>query len=626
MKQADLTEPITRAQNNDRTRRRWIFAAGGLVGLCLILVFCSAGGFLAFRWFGHPGGSTSTTTAAAVPIPSEFSSLGSLASVPSNPQSFNVDKNAHLLKLGSGMSLQVPAGAFSSPNQLLLTQVNVAFDKISFEVKQSPFYVLSPRDEVGTLGSPLILEIPIPSGDVMVVQYDGQNWQAVAGASGQTVQLKITHFSNWIWGYFESRSEEDLKENLSQNPALNIPTARQRTRIENGDALTRAFFGVGEAAEQSQDQMCSEIMDVLTQYNTPKNREFPSDSTTLNLDLAPFLFAGSAPKSSGGYYYDITKTSLDTINSKVLASTTLLSPADVLKISIDANGGNIPLGVLAAHNYLKQIKYQGIHDYHVAQPFPPDQGLPASHLASWREDSNITPAGEYDKMGPLYHIFAAMTAGVWFPTRLGGDIAVNGEAMLRSFQLLKDNPDMQKAAADACGDNAAVWLRDNPPTETTQPAQPQTTTGGFIPFSAADCQVPGLTSVSIENDLVSDASITCFFEDAVNGVGRTFTLDYFPNPEDAQSSFNSNRADILANMWSGTTTTIDDPDKFSTLYFYPGDSPVAPYYHIEETEVYKDNFSIYISCQLNTTSQQEEETAAQDLLTIAEGIADQHYR
>ena len=476
MKQADLTEPITRAQKNDRTRRRWIFAAGGLVGLCLILVFCSAGGFLAFRWFGHPGESTSNL-ASSVPVPAEFASLGSLASVPSNPQSFNVDKNAHLLKLGSGMSLQVPAGAFSSPNQLLLTEVNVAFDKISFEVKQSPFYVLSPRDEVGTLGTPLILEISIPSGDVMVVQYDGQNWQAVVGTAGQTVQLKITHFSNWLWGYVEGRSEEDLKENLSQNPALNIPLIRSRTLIENGDALTRTFFGVGEAAEQSQDQMCSEIMDVLEQYNTPKNREFPEGSTALNLDLAPFLFDGKTPESSGGYYFNVTEASLDTINDTVLASTTPLSPADVLKISIDANDGNIPLGVLAAHNYLKQIKYQGIYDFKFGQPFPPDQGLPASHLASWREDSNITPAGEYDKMGPLYHIFAAMTAGIWFPTRLGGDIAVNGEAMLRSFQLLKDNPDLQKAAADACGDNAAVWLRDHAATNQVVTAkQPPATT------------------------------------------------------------------------------------------------------------------------------------------------------
>jgi hypothetical protein len=254
--------------------------------------------------------------------------------------------------------------------------------------------------------------------------------------------------------------------------------------IENGDALTRAFFGVGESAEQSQDQMCSEIMDVLEQYNTPKNREFPSGSTALNLDLASFLFDGSAPESSGGYYFYVTEASLDTINDKVLASTSPLSPADVLKISIDANGGNIPLGVLAAHNYLKQIKYQGILDFKYGQPFPTDQGLPASHLASWREDSNITPAGEYDKMGPLYHIFAAMTAGIWFPTRLGGDIAVNGEAMLRSFQLLNDHPDMQKAAADACGDNTAIWLRNNPPTNAqSQPSNNVTSTNA----SVSDC-------------------------------------------------------------------------------------------------------------------------------------------
>jgi hypothetical protein len=121
--------------------------------------------------------------------------------------------------------------------------------------------------------------------------------------------------------------------------------------------------------------------------------------------------------------------------------------------------------VLAAHNYLKNIKYQGVHDFHVGKPFPEKQGSPASHLASWREGSNLTPAGVYDKIGPLYHIFAAMTAEVWFPTQFGGDIAVNGEALLRTFQLIGDHPDMQKALADGCGENAGQWLRDNPPSE-----------------------------------------------------------------------------------------------------------------------------------------------------------------
>jgi hypothetical protein len=453
-----------------------------------------------------------STPSGSNPVPVEFASLGSLASVPSSPQSFDVDKSEKLLELGNGMSLQVPAGAFSSPTQLLFSQVDVAFDKISFIAKQSTFYVLSPREEAGTLDSPLILEIPIPIGDVTVVKYNGQNWQAIKGTPGKTVVIEITHFSSEDWGYIEWRSEQDLKEDLAENPALSIGTNKQRENIEKkGDALTHAFFGVGEAAIQSQDQMCSEIMEVLEQYNSTKNREFPSDSGTLNLDLAPFLFAPSSPSSTGGYYYDITKASLDTINKAVLASTTLLSPADLLKISIEANGGNIPLGVLAAHNYLKNIKYNGLFNFHYGTPFPSEQGMPASHLASWRVDSNITTAGEYDKMGPLYHIFAAMTAGVWFPTRLGVNVAVNGEAMLRSFSLIGDHPDMQKAAADSCGEDAAVWLRDTPPTEeeAQSPSEPSTagSTDGSGNWHGVECaEAEGTYIYRWSVDLLNDPS------------------------------------------------------------------------------------------------------------------------
>ncbi len=414
----------------------------------------------------------SSTPAESTGVPLEFASLGSLATVPSSPQSFDVDKNLRSIELGNGMSLSIPADAFPNPSQLTFRQVDIAFDQISFTAKRSSFYVLSPRDEPGALGAPLVLQLPFPVGEVTLVQYDGQDWQSIEGTPGQIVQVEITHFSNVLWGYLEWRSEQDLKETLAQNPNLNLPAANSRRFIEKGDDLTRAFFGVGESAVESQEQMCNDLIAVLNMFNSPKNREFPSGSGTLNLDLATFLFDGSAPEASGGYYYELVQKSLDDINAKVLASTTPLTPAEVLKIAIEANGGSIPMGVLAAHNYLKGIKYQGLADFKYGKPFPAEQGAPASHLASWREDSNITPAGEYDKMGPLYHIFAAMTAGVWFPTRFGGDVAVNGEAMLRTFQFLKDHPDLQKASSDACGEDAALWLRDNPPTE-EQPAPVQ---------------------------------------------------------------------------------------------------------------------------------------------------------
>jgi hypothetical protein len=242
--------------------------------------------FLLFIPACNSKGGSSPSTSTSVPV--EFASLGSLVSVPSSPQSFNVDKNANQIDLGKGMSLQIPAEAFSDPTQLIFTQLDVAFDQISFVAKESTFYGLSPKDEVGTLGSPLILEIPIPTGDVTVVQYEGGTWQAVNGTPGQTVQLEIDHFSNRLWGYLEWRTERDLKESLVENPEMNMPVIKMQGFIEKGDALTHAFFGVGESAVESQEQMCTDLIEVLKQFNTPKNMEFPSDSGILNLDLAPF--------------------------------------------------------------------------------------------------------------------------------------------------------------------------------------------------------------------------------------------------------------------------------------------------------------------------------------------------
>jgi hypothetical protein len=493
--------------------------------------------------------SSSPSTSTSIPL--EFASLGSLANTSATPQSFDVDKNSSQFDLANGMILNVPTGAFFNPNRLIYSQVDIAFDQISFTAKRSTFYVISPQDEIDTLRTALLLQLPFPEGEVTLVYYDGQAWQVIKGIPGQTVQAEITHFSNFIWGYLEWRSEQDLKENLASNELLNITMARSRRYIENGDELTHAFFGVGESAVESQEQMCTDLIAVLRMYNSPINREFPSASGTFNLDLAGFLFDGSSPEASGGYYYELTQKSLDDINAKVLASTTPLSPADVLKIAIEANGGNIPMGVLAAHNYLKNIKYIGLADFHYGKPFPSEQGMAASHLASWREDSNITPAGEYDKMGPIYHIFAAMTAGVWFPTRFGGDIAVNGEAMLRTFQFLSDHPDLQKASADGCGEDASLWLRDNPPSEQAQaPAEPSipVSSDGSGNWNGSACAEAEGTyiyrwAVSLVNDPNSGGVVgTVKFHDCPGG-GRALYRVTGDLPTDSVYTLNGEKRD-----------------------------------------------------------------------------------
>ena len=163
--------------------------------------------------------------------------------------------------------------------------------------------------------------------------------------------------------------------------------------------------------------------------------------------------------------------------------------AEFLKIAIEANNGNIPLGVLAAHNYLKTVTYMGRTTYNQKAGLSSEYGDPASHLRSWRQGTNITAAGEYDKMGPLYHIFAAMTGALWLPTRASGPAIASGEAFLRTFRVGADRPDTSKAAADQCGIDIAAWLRNHPPEEENDQADTQppvsvqviTKTGEVVP-------------------------------------------------------------------------------------------------------------------------------------------------
>jgi hypothetical protein len=551
----------------------------------------------------------------------ELAIYGELATIQPGSITAAVGPQAGRMGLYAGASLEIPAGAFPAENQLQQTWVDLAFDQISFDAKISPFFVLTPREEVPVLGVPLILEIPIPEGDVTVLLYDGQYWQQVTGPRGGTALVEITHFSNFIWAYLEWRAEEAMLAEQAENPSLNIPKTKMRTYIENGDANTRSFFGVDESAIQSPDKMCDDILKLLEQYNTPKNRAFPADSSSMSLGLVPFLFDGAAPEKSGGYYYDITIPALENIHATVLSSDPgkPLSPADVLKISIDANGGNIPLGVLSAHNYLKTVKYQGLADFKVGKPFPPEWGGAASHLASWREDDNITPAGEYDKMGPIYHIFAAMSAGLWMPTKFAGAVAVNGEAMLRTFRHGGDRPDLEKADADACGNLASDWLRDHTPSEQPPAAQPS----AFIPFTLTDCEIPGRASgIKQEAD---DTRIYCWFT-TQNGVNN-FTLEYFQETAAAQAIYNADYAGMKADMASQMITVMDVPGHYFLLLFNHNNSELMPdNYVYNDLELYREHFYIFVNGQISAGSRSAAEAAAQDLLADAEAIADQHYQ
>ena len=74
----------------------------------------------------------------------------------------------------------------------------------------------------------------------------------------------------------------------------------------------------------------------------------------------------------------------------------------------------------------------------------------------------VAPAGYYDKLGPLYHLFSALTAGVWGGPHFSR-LATVGEAFLRTTGFENDHPDPEKGEADICGASVAKWINAGMP-------------------------------------------------------------------------------------------------------------------------------------------------------------------
>jgi hypothetical protein len=147
----------------------------------------------------------------------------------------------------------------------------------------------------------------------------------------------------------------------------------------------------------------------------------------------------------------------------VLAHDGRVSVADLLRISIDLTGGDVPLGILAAQVWAKQLTNAGrAYPNERNEDVPRELGALASKLEPWRTAADGDSAGTCDKMGPIHHLLASMAAGVWGGPQLNR-FAVACEPMLRSAGLTVDHPDPEKGHADACGAAIARWVNDGMP-------------------------------------------------------------------------------------------------------------------------------------------------------------------
>jgi len=495
--------------------------AGGCAAIVLVAA-CCIGAYFAYRYFtqrGSQGNITQTFPGLAPYV--------SLAGQLSKPITISVDGSSSVTPLGEDVTLQVPAGAFASPTTITVSQVDVAFDQVDADVVGSRFYWIATPGEVGDLGSPVVLEIPAISSTMSVMKWDGAEWQPVQVTPGLTTRVEITHFSGSAFGFLEwwAARSESLGDVMDTDTLEG--NAATRLRIEQGDEDTQAFNGVGDQAVSSHDEMCADLIDVVGQFNNTDNRKFPSDANMHMDELFMYLAEGDYPSANPGYFWNLTKDSMEEINDQVLSAEDPLSPAQVLKIAIEANHGNVPLGILAANNYLKDKTYRGRSDLAPNGQVKPEYAAPISHLQSWRTDSNIAPAGYYDKMGPLYHIFSAMVAETWFPTRASGDAAVSAEALLRSFRSGNDRPDPQKGQADQCGLDVGHWLRDHA-AGSTQPQPVNPSGSGGMGTGNGGGNWHGVPCAEAEGTFLYRWSVDLLFNPDTGGVKGTLKFHDCP--------------------------------------------------------------------------------------------------
>jgi hypothetical protein len=411
------------------------------------------------------GGGDARKSGGGAEMPAPLAALGKLAIDTAHHVEQKVEPAGASLAMGDGTVLAVAQGALPGAVSIRLRRVDLEVERLDVDARDSWAYVYDTDVDVASFGAPVELRIPRPRDTISVARWDGSAWQPVALTDAPMATVKIEHFSGGIFSVLEWIAGRTEKTNKAINDEDDPSFKKRNVQTRYGNEALKQFLGVGESYGGSRQSLCDEMKQMVSSY-PGATWDFPPSEGLYddNADLASFLHAGSAASVEGGRMWRLTAMMSPVIEAKVLASPGGITPAGMLRICIEAAGGNVPRGVLACHNFLKDITYLGRDFAETPQsnPMPDRFGEVARRLLTWRsEDTN--PAGAYDKMGPLYHIFAAMTAGTWATSRIGGHAAAAGEALLRSFRHGGDTPDPEKGQADDCGAAVADVIRGHVP-------------------------------------------------------------------------------------------------------------------------------------------------------------------
>ncbi|MBI5502708.1 MAG: FHA domain-containing protein [Deltaproteobacteria bacterium] len=399
--------------------------------------------------------------AGAGELPEPLRGLGPLAQLTGTKAEGELATGGSDVALGDGASLVAAAGALPRPVRVSVRRIDLALDVLDVGIRRSWAYDLRTDADVESFGAPVAIEIPRPAEFIAAAFWDGHAWHLSAVERGPdgNARILVAHFSNPLFAILEFFERISARTQRTNQAILgeDSPESKLRQTIDrHGSPGARTFGGVGETLSgRTHAQLCDEIAGVIRSFPGVRT-SFPWSSHFTNNQLRDFLQGGDSPSVAGGYFWDLTKDRMDGIRQGLLASPGQVTPGQFLGICLRECNGNVNLAVLACHNFLKEVTHQGRYQgLNVSEEW----AAPVAKLLTWRTE-DVSPAGHYDKMGPLYHLFAAMTAGVWFNgLSAGGYAAATAEALLRTFSHGGDRPDPEKGQADACGATIATLVR-----------------------------------------------------------------------------------------------------------------------------------------------------------------------
>jgi hypothetical protein len=195
--------------------------------------------------------------------------------------------------------------------------------------------------------------------------------------------------------------------------------------------------------------LCADLLQSLTGVPAPRAPRWPWRA------VAAHLHEARPPSETRDALWTAARPARRELERRLESAERPVSPAELLALGVGAAQGDVGLGVLACHDLLKDLAFQG----RVEDParLPARHGRLASRLHAWRSQP-VTPSGGLDKLGPLYHLFAALAASVLTGEPALARLAVLGESGLRLARWGGDRPDPEKALADRCGALAATTL------------------------------------------------------------------------------------------------------------------------------------------------------------------------